>query len=79
MLRYFARGRDSFRWVGTTEAGKNLAVLLTIVQTCRACGIDPNQYIADVLVRFSHTRVAELNSLMPWTWNNAQPALPLAA
>ena len=44
-------GRDNFRWVGHDEAGENLAVLQTLVPTCVANGVNPQDYVADVLLR----------------------------
>ncbi len=67
-LRIIALGRDNFRWVGHDEAGENLAVLQTIVSTCVANGINPQHYIADVLIRMQTHPASQLDALLPANW-----------
>jgi transposase len=67
-LRIIALGRDNFRWVGHDEAGENLAILQTIVATCVANGINPQDYIADVLIRMQTHPASELDALLPTNW-----------
>ena len=73
-LRVVARGRDNFRWVGNEGAGRSLAILLTIVQTCRANGVEPTAYIADVLMRVGKTSQKDIDTLLPWNWKAARDA-----
>jgi transposase len=67
-LRIIALGRDNFRWVGHDESGENLAVLQTIVATCVANDVNPQHYIADVLIRVHHTPATDIDSLLPMNW-----------
>jgi transposase len=73
-LRIVAIGRKNFLFVGDEQSGKNLAVLLTVIATCKAHDINPEQYIADVLMRLGKTRSSEIDSLLPANW---QPIHPL--
>ena len=63
-----ALGRDSFRWVGHDEAGDNLAVLHTVVATCVANGVNPEEYIADILIRAQSHPASEIDALLPMNW-----------
>jgi transposase len=67
-LRIVALGRDNFRWVGSDKAGENLATLQTVVHTCIACGVNPNEYLADVLVRVGTHPAAAIDDLLPMNW-----------
>lgn len=67
-LRLIALGRKNFLFVGHDEAGRNLATLQTLVSTCLANGVNPQDYLTDVLLRIDSTPHAELDTLMPWNW-----------
>lgn len=71
-LRIVALGRDNYRWVGNDQAGHNLAVLQTIVSTCVASGVNPQDYITDVLIRLSNGHPASrIDELLPMNWTPA--------
>jgi transposase len=67
-LRIVALGRDNFRWVGNDQAGENLAVLQTLVSTCVACGVNPEDYLADVLLRVDTHPASAIDELLPMNW-----------
>jgi transposase len=67
-LRIIARGRDAFRWVGNDAAGRNLAVLQTLVATCIANDVNPMHYIADVLIRIQTHPAKDIDALLPMNW-----------
>ena len=67
-LRIIALGRDNFRWVGHDESGENLAVLQTIVATCVANGVNPQDYIKDVLLRVQTHPASKIDELLPMNW-----------
>ncbi len=69
-LRIAALGRQNFLFVGTDEAGENLATLYTLVKTAEANGIDPEAYLADVLIRIGDAQ-AKLDDLLPHLWKPA--------
>ncbi|RKG54590.1 IS66 family transposase, partial [Corallococcus sp. CA054B] len=50
-LRKAALGRKNFLFVGHEAAGENLAGLYALVATCEANGVNPETYLADVLLR----------------------------
>lgn len=75
-LRIIALGRKNFLFVGHDEAGHNLAVLQTIVATCRLADVHPADYIADVLIRVQTVPASRLDELLPMNWK--PPASPPA-
>jgi len=64
-LRIIALGRDNFRWVGNNQSGHNLAVLQTIVSTCVANDVNPQDYITDVLIRVQTHPASDIDALLP--------------
>lgn len=67
-LRVVALGRKTFLFVGSKEAGDNLAALYTVVATCLASGVDPLAYLSDVLIRVGSTPAANIDRLLPRNW-----------
>lgn len=66
-LRVAALGRKNFLFVGHEQAGKNIAGVYALVATCEACGVNPLDYLRDVLVRISTPGVA-IDDLLPHRW-----------
>lgn len=67
-LRVIAVGRKNFLFVGHQEGGQNLAVLQTICSTCQLHGINPYEYIRDVVVRVRTHPNTALDDLLPMNW-----------
>jgi len=73
VLRIIATGRKNFIFVGTPEAGQNLAILQSIIATCKLQGVNPRPYLEDVLVRVQTHPSARIDELLPANW--VAPAL----
>lgn len=71
-LRIVAKSRDSSLFVGNDDAGHNLAVLLSLTRTAVACGINPETYLADVLLRIQSWPVSRIDELLPHNWRPLQ-------
>ena len=71
-LRIVAKMRDASLFVGHDVAGEHLAMLLSLVRTAEACGLNPQQYLADVLIRIQDHPQAQLAELLPQNWRPAQ-------
>ncbi len=73
-LRKAALGRKNFLFVGHEAAGENLAGLYALVATCEANHVNPEEYLADVLLRVQthpHSRIGEL---LPHEWKRLRAA-----
>ena len=75
-LRRVAMGRKNFLWVGSDKAGENLAGLYSLVATCEANGVNPVEYLQDVLMRISNQK-EKIDDLLPHRWRG--PPGPSAA
>jgi len=67
-LRRVALGRKNYLFVGHEEAGENIAGLFSIVASCVQNGLNPVEYIADVLQRVADHPVAAIDDLLPDRW-----------
>jgi transposase len=61
-------GRKNWLFVGSSEGGWSTAVLLSLVQTCRALGVNPREYLEDVMQRFYAHPANRLSELLPEEW-----------
>lgn len=72
-LRVPALGRKNYLFFGGDEPGENIASLYSLVQTCEVNGIDPQPYLADVLVRVKRHPQARIDELLPHLWKPSTP------
>lgn len=71
-LRVIALGRKNFLFVGHESAGNNLAVLYSLISTCEACGVNPMEYLPDVMRRISTHPATQIRELLPDRWQPAK-------
>jgi transposase len=78
-LRRVALGRKNYLFVGNDVAGENLAVLYTLVASCEANGVNPEEYLREVLLKVPdhpHNRIEEL---LPHRWKKPPEEVKAAA
>lgn len=68
-LRPVAIGRKNWLFVGSPDAGVAAAVVLSLVQTCRALKINPREYLEDVMRCLPEWDVQNLHELLPDEWD----------
>ncbi|WP_348628228.1 IS66 family transposase [Mesorhizobium sp. M4A.F.Ca.ET.050.02.1.1] len=80
-IRGFTVGRRNWLFSGSFAAAERSAVVLSIIETCKLCGVDAEAYMADVIERIQNDWPASRwDELMPWNWVRRQEmTLPLAA
>jgi transposase len=67
-LRIVALRRKNLLFVHSEDAGKELALLYSLVVSCTRVGVNPVEYIADVLDRVDKTADDQLAELLPDRW-----------
>lgn len=67
-LRRVALGRSNFLFVGHEESGHDLAVLYTLVASCEKKGVNPIEYLTDVLMRVQTHPAHRIEELLPHRW-----------
>ena len=67
--------RKNFLFAGSDAGGERAAIAYTILGSCRLAGVDPREYLADVLPRLTgRIRLVDLPALMPSRWAAARAA-----
>jgi transposase len=72
-LRPIAVGRKNWLHLGSERGGRTAAVLMSLVESCRRCGVEPFAYIRDLLVRVSTHPASRIAELLPDVWQPAPP------
>lgn len=70
-IRPSAVGKKNWLFIGHPQAGWRSAVIYSIIVSCRRRGIDPWEYLRDVLERLPAMKQSKLSSILPGRW---QPA-----
>lgn len=71
-LRAVAVGRKNWLFFGSDNGGRWAAVMYTLIQTCKAHGIDPWAYLSDVLERLPTHPASRVAELTPVAWKRAR-------
>ena len=67
-IRPSAIGKKNWLFFGSESGGWQNAVMYTVVQNCRMHGINPEEYLKDVLGRLPHIKADEARELTPAKW-----------
>ena len=78
-IRPTAIGKKNWLFFGDAEAGQRSAVIYTIIESCRRRGIDPHEYLRDVLTRITESTNWQVGELTPEKWAKTKAALKKAA
>ncbi|MCQ9157297.1 IS66 family transposase, partial [Acidomonas methanolica] len=61
-------GRKNYLFAGSDAGGDNIADAMTLIESAKLSGLNPHNYLADVLARINDHKVNRLNELLPWNW-----------
>lgn len=79
-MRSQALTRKNALFAGHDDGADNWAILASLIETCKLNGIEPQAYLADVLVRLVNLWPNNrLDELLPWAWSTVREQLPRAA
>jgi transposase len=73
-VRPSAVGKRRWLFIGHPDAGWRSAVIYTIIQSCRRYGINPQEYLTDVLHRLPSMTNHQVSQLLPSRWKPAKMA-----
>ncbi len=69
-------GAKNWLFVGSPSAGKNSAIIYTLLESCRRQGVEPIAYLSDVLKRLPSITNHQAEELTPRNWKRAQVKTP---
>ena len=67
-LRPIGIGRKNWLFAGADTGAETLARAMTIVETAKMNGLDPQAYLTDILSRINDHKINRLDELLPWNW-----------
>lgn len=73
-IRPTAIGKKNWLFIGTEGAGWRSAVLYSIVESCRNRGIEPFEYLRNVLTRLPSMTNWQISEVTPKAWAEAKAA-----
>ena len=67
-IRPVAVGRKNWLFAGSERGGEAAATVYSLIESCRRIGVDPFEYLRDVLVRVATHPAAQVDELAPDRW-----------
>ena len=74
-IRPIALNRKNALFAGSDGGGEHWAIIASLIETCKLCGVEPHAYLADVITRIVNAHPnSKIDDLLPWAYLGA-PAL----
>lgn len=70
-IRPVAIGRKNYLFAGSHEGAKRAAMIYAFLGSCKMNGINPNEWLADILIRIADTKTSQLRNLLPDRWSKS--------
>ena len=67
-IRPVAVGRKNYLFAGSHESAETIAMIYSFMAACKIHGVNPTEWLADVLVRLPSTKPSEYHTLFPSNW-----------
>lgn len=78
-IRPTAIGKKNWLFVGEADAGQRSAIIYTVIETCRRQGLNPYQYLREVLSRLPNMTNHQIPEVIPAAWRKTQRTLQPAS
>lgn len=73
-LRAVALGRKNYLFAGADCGGERAAAIYSLIGTAKLNGLNPENYLREVLTRIAEHPINQIESLLPWNFTAAPPA-----
>ena len=70
-IRPITLGRKNYLFCGNHEAAENMCIIISLLSTCRNHGVNPREYLSDIIARMPYMEKAthqQLVELLPHKW-----------
>lgn len=71
-IRPICLGRKNWLFAGSDAGGERAAAILSLIETAKLNGLDPEAYLRDVLARIADHPINRIGELLPWNMADAQ-------
>ena len=78
-LRPICLGKKNWLFAGSETGAETLARAMTLIESAKMNGLDPQAYITDLLNRIHDHKINRIDELLPWNWVPLTIPLALAA
>ncbi len=65
-IRPIALGRKNWLFAGSDKGGERAASVLSLIETAKLNGLDPEAYLRDILARVADHPINRIGDLLPW-------------
>ncbi len=66
MIRPFTIGRKNWMFMGNSEGAKASAAIYSLIETAKANGVHPGEYLTHIFTELALTPLEKLDTLLPW-------------
>ena len=70
-MRPLALGRRNWLHIGSPEAGRKIAAILSVMETCKRLQINLRKYLSDVLPKLPSWPINDVAALSPLNWKSS--------
>lgn len=74
-IRPIAVGRKNWLFAGSLRSGQRNAAIMSLVQSAKPNGLNPLQYLNDVMDRLPTQPYSRINELLPHNWKSASASI----
>lgn len=78
-VRPICLGKKNWLFAGSETGAETLARAMTLIESAKMNGLDPQAYITDLLNRIHDHKINRIDELLPWNWVPLTIPLALAA
>jgi transposase len=71
-IKPIVQSRRNWLFAGSEEGGKTAATIMSLIETCKRLGINPVEYLKDVLTRLPSAKTSEIDEFLPDRWLASQ-------
>ncbi|HLG39247.1 MAG TPA: IS66 family transposase [Chitinophagaceae bacterium] len=74
-IRPLAIGRRNYLFCGNHDAAENAAIMYSLLGCCKACDVNPREWLSDVLARipaYNNDYSLDLADLLPHNWKSSK-------
>ena len=74
-IRPIAIGKKNWLFFGSPNSGQDSAILYSLIETCRKLGLNPANYLRDLLDALPNMEQSEIANWTPSRWNASRESL----
>lgn len=70
-IRPTVLGRKNYLFSGSHEAAQRSAMFYSLIGSCKMNNINPEEWLADILIKIADTKISQLHTLLPNNWKKS--------